>query len=234
MNQADKMRALGWYLHAEAGKDRLVTSDFRECFQQLHLDPRNISRYLGYLSEGRGRAFIKDRKGFRLEGKTRAALNEKFSEEVETVAVRQILSDVVASISNQEQRVFAEEALRCFSVQAFRAAIVMTWNLAYDHLCRWIHSDEDRLKKFNKSHSVKFPKSKLEFVRLIDFSDEKEFNVIETAAHAKLLTKSRAEIMKEKLKRRNAAAHPSDVVVSQSQAEDVITDLINNTVRKLV
>ena len=233
MNQADQMRALGWYLHTELGKDRVVTSDFRECFQKLHLDPPNISRYLSYLSEGRNRAFIRDRKGFRLEGKTRAALSNKFAEEAETVTVRQILSDVVASISDQEQRIFAEEALQCFSVKAFRATIVMTWNLAYDHLCRWIHADEDRLEKFNNSHSTKFPKSKLVFAKFSDFSEEKEFNVIETAAHAKLLTKNRAEILKEKLKRRNAAAHPSDVTISQSQAEDVITDLINNIVHKL-
>jgi hypothetical protein len=34
--------------------------------------------------------------------------------------------------------------------------------------------------------------------------------------------------LREKLKRRNAAAHPSLVVITQAQADDVVTDLVNN------
>ena len=174
LNQADQIRALAWYLHVN-GKERLVTSDFRECFQQLHLDPPNISRYLSYLSEGKGRAFIRDRKGFRMEGKCRARLDESYSDEIETIQIRKMLSDAVDSISDQEQRIFADEALRCFSIKAFRASIVMTWNLAYDHLCRWIHADAQRLSTFNSSFKLKFPKSTNSFSKFQDFSDAKEF-----------------------------------------------------------
>ena len=35
-------------------------------------------------------------------------------------------------------------------------------------------------------------------------------------------------ILREKLGKRNSAAHPSAVVVVQSQADDVVTDLVNN------
>lgn len=234
LNQADQIRSLAWFLHTESGKERLVTSDFRECFQSLHLDPPNISRYLSYLSEGKGRAFIRDRKGFRLEAKCRAKLGEAYSDEVETIQIRKMLSDAVGSISDAEQRIFADEALRCFSVKAFRASIVMTWNLAYDHLCRWIHADPAKMAEFNSSLVAKYPKGKSAIVKFQDFADLKEFEVIETSAHAKLISKNLSDLLKEKLKRRNAAAHPSSVSISQAQAEDVITDLVANVLNKLV
>ena len=41
------------------------------------------------------------------------------------------------------------------------------------------------------------------------------------------------KILKEKLVKRNIAAHPSSVVVVQSQADDVVTDLVNNVVLAL-
>lgn len=41
------------------------------------------------------------------------------------------------------------------------------------------------------------------------------------------------EILESKLKRRNSVAHPSTIVVTQAQADDVITDLVNNVVLTL-
>lgn len=232
-SQADQVRALAWYLHEAKQRERVVTADIRECFQELHLDPPNVSRYLSYLSEGKGRAFIRDKKGFRLEGKTRARLAENYGDEVETITVRKMLSDAVQVISDEQQRIFADEALRCYSVKAFRAAIVMAWNLAYDHLCRWIHADAERLDNFKQSYAIKCPKSKVDFSKFVSFSDETEYNVVETAQHARLVTKNIGEMLKEKLKRRNAAAHPSSIVITQAQAEDVITDLLSNIIEKL-
>ena len=112
LNNADQIRALAWQLHTVDGKERLVTADFRKCFQSLHLDPPNISQYLGYLSEGKTRAFIRDKSGFRLEAKTRSRLDEAYADEAETINIRNMLSEAVQSISDPQQRVFAEEALR--------------------------------------------------------------------------------------------------------------------------
>jgi hypothetical protein len=43
----------------------------------------------------------------------------------------------------------------------------------------------------------------------------------------------RLRILKEKLTKRNMAAHPSAVMVNEPQANDVITDLVNNVVLTL-
>ncbi len=133
-----------------------------------------------------------------------------------------------------EERLFLEEAIKCYSISAFRAAIVMAWNLAYDHFQRWILSDRNRLDQFNQSMVKKFPRNAAPVSDIDSFSNIKEFDAVETAQHATLISKNVADIMKDKLKRRNAAAHPSTVTITQAQADDVITDLVNNVVFKLI
>ncbi len=61
----------------------------------------------------------------------------------------------------------------------------------------------------------------------------KESEVIEIARTGKLLDKNTTQILQDKLTRRNMAAHPSRVVITQHQADDAITDLVNNVVLKL-
>jgi hypothetical protein len=40
-------------------------------------------------------------------------------------------------------------------------------------------------------------------------------------------------VLKEKLEKRNTAAHPSDMTISSIAAEDVIFDLVENVILKL-
>jgi hypothetical protein len=65
---------------------------------------------------------------------------------------------------------------------------------------------------------------------LDDLAELKEYEVIEVSRTAKLLSKNRSDILRDKLKGRNMAAHPSRVQITQAQADDVITDLIHNVV----
>jgi len=127
-----------------------------------------------------------------------------------------------------------QEALACYRVGAFRASIVMTWNLAYDHLRRWIMSDSNRLAALNAAILVRYPKKALTIALADDFDDLKESEILEACRTAKLLSKNVFDILKEKLGRRNKAAHPSSIVVSQHQADDTITDLVNNVLLVLV
>jgi hypothetical protein len=231
--KADQVRYLAWYLHSHAEKDRVVTGDIRSCFNDLHLDPPNISHYLTYLSEGKGRSFIRDKRGFRLEGKCRAKLNDLLLEHQSTVLVRSLLTDLASKIPDQDERLFLEEALRCYAIKAFRATVVMAWNLAFAHFRRVICSDSNKTDAFNSAITRKYPKKLLAVKSPEDFDELKEFEAIEIAQSAKLITKNVAEIMKDKLRRRNMAAHPSSVDISQAQADDVVTDLVNNVILKL-
>lgn len=233
LGKADQIRHLAWFLHTVSGKDRIITGDIRACYEELHLSPPNVSHYLGYLADGKTRSFIRDKRGFRLEGSCRSRLAAALEEHGSVVTIRTLLTDLIQRLSDHEERVYLEETLRCYGVKAYRASVVMAWNLAYSHLENWILADPTRVDRFNASLSVKYPKRTERILNIDSFSEFKEFEVIETAAHAKLISKGVSELLKDKLKRRNAAAHPSSVVITQAQADDVITDLVNNVVAKL-
>jgi hypothetical protein len=147
-----------------------------------------------------------------------------------------MLADLPAMLGTAEEREFLAEALKCYRVTAYRSAIVMAWNLAFDHLLRWIVSDASRLAAFNQAIGLKYPKRISHQVsqQIESFEEFTEAEVIEVCRTARLLSKNVIEILREKLKRRNSAAHPSQVVITQLQADDAISDLINNVVLALI
>lgn len=132
------------------------------------------------------------------------------------------------------ERAFLLEALNCYKVRAYRAATVMAWNLAFDHVRRWVLKDAARLIAFNNSVAAKYPKKGLSISVVEHFEDLKESEVLETLKHAGLVSDNIFGILKEKLNKRNRAAHPSNVEVTQHQADDSITDLVNNVVLALL
>ncbi len=81
----------------------------------------------------------------------------------------------------------------------------------------------------------RFPSLKtLQVTKYDDFLDElKERQVIEICSSAGMFNSSIFKILKDKLDRRNIAAHPSTVKIVQSQVDDVVTDLVNNVVLAL-
>jgi hypothetical protein len=100
--------------------------------------------------------------------------------------------------------------------------------------CGRILADGKRLSDFNTSLPTKFPKkASTKVSRIEDFEELKEADVIEVCRTANLISKNIIEILSEKLKRRNLAAHPSQVVVAQHQANEAISDLVNNVILAL-
>jgi len=175
---------------------------------------------------------LRVRGGYTLEGTLRRQMDIKYGLHPSVIMVQTLLADLPARIPDIAERVFLQETLNCYRVQAYRAAIVMAWNLAFDHMLRWLLLDTGRLAKFNNAIPTKYPKRQNTSIKdFDDFSDEfKEAEIIEICRTANLLSKNQIEILREKLKRRNVAAHPSSVLVTQPQADDAISDLINNVV----
>jgi hypothetical protein len=150
-----------------------------------------------------------------------------------TIAASKLLTDLPAKVPNLAERAFLEEAINCYKVKAYRAAIVMTWNLTYDHLVRWIFADPARVTALNAAFAKRFQKKPPTVAVSKDLEDIKEFDVVDSCGTAGLVSSNVIKILKEKLTKRNMAAHPSAVVVNEPQANDVITDLVNNVVLAL-
>jgi hypothetical protein len=95
--------------------------------------------------------------------------------------------------------------------------------------------DQTRLDKFNAAISRRYQNLKtLQISKYDDFGDNlQERQVLEISNTADLYNSGIFKVLKDKLDRRNNAAHPSNVVFVQSQADDMITDLVHNVVLAL-
>src|SRR5262249_39774384 len=126
---------------------------------------------------------------------------------------------------------YLQEALTCFRNRAFRAAVVMTWNVTYDHLVTTLVAKH--LQAFNQQLAGMFGGKKKSVGSRDDFQRLKESEVVEVANAAGLISKEVAKVLGEKLDKRNSAAHPSGSKIDKLQAEAYISDLINNAMLKL-
>jgi hypothetical protein len=227
----EKIRIFGWYLHTHQARILFDNEAIRNCYKELHLTPPDMSTYLPRLASLKPPDLLKERNGYKLERTIRTALDTKYGTHQSIVQVSKLLLDIPSRIPDLAEKTFLIETIKCYRVGAYRASIVMTWNLAFDHLLRWLLADAQRLADFNSAILRRYPKKSTLKILLQDhFEDLKEAEIIEICLTASLFSKNIIEILREKLKRRNIAAHPSQVIVTQAQADDVITDLVNNVV----
>ena len=229
-----KIRFFAWHLHSYRNQERFNQADIRACYDELYLDkPSNVSSYLAQLRDRKPKEVVQDKRGYYLVRQVREKFQLEYGQRQTAIQVEQLLLELPDKVSDLAEQVFLQEAIACFRCGAFRAAIVMSWNLAFDHLCNYVM--KSHLTAFNTQLPIKYPKSRITAIATRDdFNELKEFEVIEVCKSARIISGNLQKILQEKLKRRNIAAHPSSEVILQFQAEDFITDLVNNVVLKLV
>jgi hypothetical protein len=230
----EKIQLFAWFLHTHRGQEVFDSGGIRVCFDELHALQPNVALYLTRMLEAKPPDLIKVRGGFKLERQVRVALDQKYGVHQSVIAISNTLADLPAKVPSLTERTFLDEALKCYRAQAFRACCVMTWNLAYNHLLKWLLADPKRLAQFNvaivKRNSKK---SAVNITKYDDFEELKEREVIDICNIANLFNSGIYKILVAKLDRRNIAAHPSAIVITQPQADDMIADLVNNVVLAL-
>lgn len=229
----EKIKLFGWWLHIHSGRELFSYADIRNCYNQLHIgEPPALATYVKRMVEAGD--LLSEKGRFKLVRNVRSELDKRYGVHQSVIVVSSVLADLPSKVPNLSEKTFLDEALKCYRAQAFRACIVMTWNLAYNHLLNWFLADAARLAQFNATIVKRNPKKAgLKIAKYDDFEELKEREVIDIASSAGLYNSSVYKILKDKLDRRNIAAHPSNVVVTQPQADDTITDLVNNVVLAL-
>jgi hypothetical protein len=235
-SDADKIRFFAWYLNSKLGKEFFVSSDIRDCFDQLKLKrPSNINPFLNSMTNSKTPTLLKNKVGYYLEKRIRDQYEEKYGKRITTIKVDRILSDLPTLITSPSEKIFLEEAINCYKAKAFRAAIVMTWILVYDHLCNYILDNSIVLNDFNNQLPKSFPKARIRtIIRKDDFSELKESEVLQVCRSANIISNDLNKILKEKLDKRNSAAHPSTITIFPHTTEEFIIDIINNVLLKLL
>lgn len=234
--ETDHIKLIVWWAQTHANRNWVNTDYLRTCYGQLsRAEPKGgFSAYLNPLADRRPPHVLKGREGYKLEQRIADELSAKYGKRQATIHVEKLLTDLPQKVPNLKERDYLEETLKCLRAGAFRATVVMAWNLAYDHLCYWILGDAKRLSDFNTRSPIRFPGMKYPPVaKREDFIEMTEFHVIEIASSAGIITKNVAKVLHEKLTRRNMAAHPADVTIPQHTGEEVIRDLVENVVLNL-
>ncbi len=152
---------------------------------------------------------------------------------LDTTAVSERLRDLAgAAVLNDAQQRLLEETILCLECGAYRAAVVMGWNLAYDVIRRWVFAN--KLDPFNQQLTTQYqdrngkptytPIQKYE-----DFSAGKpsERTVIDTCYFAGIIGEKLRDELRQCLRRRNEYAHASTRSPTAQQANAYIDDLID-------
>lgn len=234
-NHPEKIKAFGWFLHTQAGRDRFDAREIRRCYDDAHLDqPADMNRFLRSLTEKRPPELLRDARGYRLAQAVRERLDRELGKVETVLVVEKMLTDLPGKIADEGERLFLAETLTCYRHGAFRAAIIMAWNLAYDHLARWVLSDAQRLADFNAGIPRRNPrKAHVKIAKREDFEELKEDETVDIIGGVAGVSANVKRLLKEKLGRRNTYAHPSTLKVERAQVDDMITDLVNNVVLHL-
>jgi hypothetical protein len=232
LSHQDRIVHFAWWLHAHGGKERIDQAAVRGCYETLHLTEPNLSQEFSRLTEKK--RLLKDGGGYRLEHKERAKLDGRYGQHETTIAVSQMMKDLIGKVSDQGEKIFLAEAIKCYHVKAFRAAIVMAWNLAYDHLLNWVLADAGRLASFNSKIVARVGAKKgsgMAMGKREDFEDLKESEVLDICSKAGLFASDNTKkILDVELTKRNMAAHPSTVVLGGPAADEAISSLVENVV----
>ncbi|MFZ0640642.1 MAG: hypothetical protein WAN33_03895 [Candidatus Acidiferrales bacterium] len=198
------------------------------------MDEPNLSEQFKRLIARRPKVLLQDSDGYYLEHSKRQLLTERYGEHETTIAISKLLSDLPGKISDQAEKHFLSEAIICYRHRAFRAAIIMTWNLAYDHLINWILKDANRLATFNAHVAQRVGNKRASAINIAvreDFEDLKESETLDICGTAQLFASENIKkILDIQLTKRNLAAHPSLIIIDGPQAEDTVSSLINNIV----
>jgi hypothetical protein len=230
---ADKIKLFAWHLHAHKKLSAFQPEHLSECFAILSLAPPSAVRpFLVAMSQKSPPEVIKGKQGYFLELRVRQHFEAKYGQRNSTIQVDALLSGLPDKIPSLKEKAYLEEALICFRHKAIRAAIVMTWNVAFDHLLTFLL--DKHLTAFNGQLPKSFPKADiLAITKRDDFLSLKESQVLQVAKTANIISPNLHKIFKEKLDRRNMAAHPSDIDLGQLTAEEFIKDLVENAILKL-
>lgn len=233
VSHTDRILAFGWFLMRHKQVEVFTSGDVTGCIDEARLlKPSSVAPFLTSMSKRGKPVLLKRRNGYVIEQRTLSLLDKKYGQRVATAEIDKLLSELPSKIPLADEREYLEEALTCFRHRAFRAAIVMSWNVAYAHLCSRIL--QTHLSSFNNQLPLSFPKADIQSVTTLDdFQLLRESQVLQVCSSARIISSSLHKVMKGKLDRRNVSAHPSGIAVTPLTAEEFIRDVIENVVLKL-
>lgn len=223
------------YFYTEVNSvDTFTTSDILKCFkdERLKIPTKNMSQSFKYLQEGKSPVII-------ALGKYSYSLHRNIKNELDGIykitphkkVVALLLIDNIRKVKGIEQQSFLHEAIKCYEIQCFRAAIIMSWLLTMDVLYENVLNTN--LAAFNTAMQTHTKYKKFNQIsKKEDFSDIKELDFIELLRGAGIISNNIRKILVKRLDERNTNAHPNTIKITEANANHFIEDLLINVVEK--
>lgn len=127
------------------------------------------------------------------------------------------------------------EAVLSIETGAYRSAVVMGWNLAFDIIREWVFGDPVKLAAFNAYLSTLVNRAGNPLydpiVQYSDFYEISEKVILDVCKGANLFGGNLYDDLRGYLRQRNSYAHASDFHPTVSQANGIIDHLIDAVVR---
>lgn len=208
--------------------------DVQNCFAELRIAPySNVSAYLTKHSKrSKTQRFIKTKEGYVISRAFQLDIQQSLHTGPARIETSVLLRNLLPCVHNLHEQNFLQEAIDCYEIGARRSAIVMTWLLVMDHMCKYVF--ENNLTDFNSALSKNTDK-RIKITAILkedDFSEIGESKLIEFFRQAGIITNDVRKILDVKLGIRNTAAHPAAITVSEVKATDFIIDLVDNVIVK--
>lgn len=229
--------------------------DYFSYFHTVHLDnasikPADIFGYFDHLGlarysspstylsrnsvkkRGTKPKYLKKKEGYALERSREKEIASSINTSPGKVETSQLLRSLLIKVGDKNENAFLEEAILCYESSCKRAAIVLVWLLAVDHIQKYIYKKERAafnvvlLKNTDKRIKIS------EITKYDDFSEIPEGKFIEFCRSAKIISNDVRKILDQKLGTRNTAAHPASVSISDVKTADFIIDLVENVLLK--
>lgn len=220
-----------YFLTVEQGEEAVTAKSVAQCFSTCDLAvPTRLSAYLSEGLKAKPQRYVKTPSGYRLHRVFSDTLSGQFGSNRVVLQTSAELRSLEKNFDDGPKKRFLAEAVDCFEANANRAAIVMVWILAIDHLFEYVLTS--KLNDFNSSLAASPDKRIKKASTKEDLSELKESKFIELCRSANIISNDVRKILEDALGVRNTAAHPSSVEVTRSKAIAVIEDLILNVVKK--
>jgi hypothetical protein len=218
-----RIQILGYYLQTSGPKPSFNAKDIQSAYEQLDLAQAGNFRDLVRKMKERNN-LVKFQDGYRLSKDSYESISAELGNP--TLVSLSAELEKLPKLLKSSKADFMREALDCLRVKAWRAAIVMMWILAMDHLYDFILASN--LGNFNAALAKNLRYASLSIRTKQDFEEIKESDFIQIARSAGFLTNDQRKLLDEKLAFRNSCAHFSTIVVTESKVASYLEDLAYN------
>lgn len=138
LRPGQQLEFFAYFLTEVLKEDGISSRRIHDCFDELRIPAySNIPAYIIANSQAyrdKPPIFVRIKGKTYLHRERSATLASRLKGSHLVVAVKTDLRDLLPKIKDPNQKTFLEEALACFEVKAYRAAIIMVWILTVDHL----------------------------------------------------------------------------------------------------